>query len=218
MFTGLVQQVGVVSALQTRGQQVRIVIDPRGWGHRPARGDSIAVSGCCLTVAEELDSAAGHFAFDAIPETMDKTKLGTFQVGSQVNLEHSVTASTLMGGHFVQGHVDATAVVAAVQIGDDWRIRFSPPGSLMPYFVPKGSVCIDGVSLTLAEVGPSHIAVALIPETLARTTLGALREGDLVNIEADILSKTVVNTLRQHLANLSPEILRGLLGHAGAGA
>jgi riboflavin synthase len=218
VFTGLVQHVGVVSALQTRGEQVRIVIDPCGWGHRPARGDSIAVSGCCLTVAEDLESVAGHFAFDAIPETMAKTKLGTFKVGTPVNLEHSVTASTLMDGHFVQGHVDATAAVAAVQTGDDWRIRFSPPVGLMPYFVPKGSVCIDGVSLTLAEVGPSHIAVALIPETLARTTLGTLRSGDLVNVEADILSKTVVNTLRQHLANLSPESIKVMLGHDGAGA
>lgn len=202
MFTGLVQHVGDVFAVQSRGEQVRIVIDPRGWSHVPARGDSIAVSGCCLTVAEEPRAMGGFFAFDAIPETMGKTKLGSLTVGSQVNLEHSVTASTLMGGHFVQGHVDATATVAAVQTGDDWRIRLGPPADLMAYFVPKGSVCIDGVSLTLAEVGSDHITIALIPETLARTTLGQLRAGDAVNVEADILSKTVVNTLRHHLGSI----------------
>jgi len=195
-----------------------MVIDGVGWAHRPARGDSICISGCCLTLAEPMEEASGLMAFDIVPETLAKTKLGRLAPGDRVNLEHSVTASTLMGGHVVQGHVDGTSVVAAVQTGDDWRISFRPPAELMPYFVPKGSVCIDGVSLTLAKVDAAAgmIEVALIPETLAKTTLGRLKEGDMVNLEADVLVKTIVHTLRHFVANSSGMLTAGPGAMAGS--
>ncbi len=205
VFTGLVQHVGVVSSVAQRGALVRMAVDGAGWAHAPARGDSICISGCCLTLAEPMAEGSGLMAFDIVPETLTKTKLGRLVPGDCVNLEHSVTASTLMGGHVVQGHVDGVGVVAAVQTGDDWRISFHPPLDLMPYFVPKGSVCIDGVSLTLAAVDAAAgiIGVALIPETLAKTTLGRLKQGDTVNLEADVLVKTVVHTLRHFMAHSS---------------
>jgi riboflavin synthase len=217
VFTGLVQHVGVVASTAQLGATVRLVVDSADWAHRPARGDSICISGCCLTLAEPMLDGSSLMAFDVVPETLAKTKLGRLVPGDRVNLEHSVTASTLMGGHVVQGHVDGVAPVIAVQSSDDWRISFRPPTDLLPYFVPKGSVCIDGVSLTLAhvDVAAGQIGVALIPETLAKTTLGRLKPGDTVNVEADVLVKTIVHTLR-HFATPSANLFADH-SHATAG-
>lgn len=170
------------------------MVDLRPWAHIPALGDSISVNGCCLTVA----SAGPEVAFDVIPETLAKTTLGSLAAGETVNLEHAVTASTLMGGHFVQGHVDGVGKVLSVQTKGEWRVRIQPPADLMPFMAPKGSVCVEGVSLTLAAVDPASgwFEVALIPTTLELTTLGSLKAGSAVNLEADMLAKTVVNYLR----------------------
>lgn len=135
--------------------------------------------------------------FDVIAETLAKTSLGRRKPGDAVNLEPSLTLDTPIGGHFLQGHVDATGTVARVQAGADYRLTIRPPRDLMDYIVPKGSIAIDGVSLTVAGVQNDVFEVALIPTTLAITTLGATIAGDEVNLEADILSKTVVNYLRQ---------------------
>lgn len=225
VFTGLVQAVGRIIAppappdAPSHGQSshpLRLLVDPGSWKHRPAPGDSIAVSGCCLTLAAPLESTAGALAFDVVPETLAKTCLGAVLArndsgGSggpggdrrRVNLEHAVTASALMGGHVVQGHVDSVGHVDRIITTDGHRVRVRPPADLMPYIVPKGSICIDGVSLTIASLGadsptspPSWFEVALIPATLELTTLSTLAQGDPVNLEADVLAKTIVHYLR----------------------
>jgi riboflavin synthase len=198
MFTGLVQAVGTVVHIEPSAHGVRLAIDPRPWAHQPSPGDSISISGCCLTVAA-LPSG-GLWAFDAIPETLSKTILGGLREGSKVNLEHAATPTTLMGGHIVQGHVDGVAEVVAVQKSPEYRIRICPPAPLMEFIAPKGSVCVDGVSLTVAGLDPhgGWFEVALIPTTLDRTTLGALKPGDRCNLEADAMAKTIVHWLKHY--------------------
>lgn len=203
MFTGLVQAVGrVVEARPGTGGTVRLVVDGCGWPHRPELGESIAVNGCCLTVAEA--GAAGTIAFDVVQETLRRTTLGGLRAGSAVNLERSLAAGDLMGGHTVQGHIDGVGVVERVQTVGEWRVTIRPPGALMPYLAPKGSVAVDGVSLTVAGVTVERggeqpegtFEVALIPTTLERTTLRDLKPGDRCNLESDILARTVVHYLR----------------------
>ena len=194
MFTGLVQAVGRIRGIEPRGPGRRVVIDLTGWDYRPVVGDSIAVDGCCLTVAEVQGRAV---AFDLVAETVSRTTIGVRAVGDRVNLEHSVRADTLMGGHFVQGHIDGVGEVVGVETGDsDWRIEVRPPAWMMEAIVPKGSVAVDGVSLTIARVGSGTFGIALIPTTLEKTTLGGLRAGARVNLEADMIAKTVVHWMR----------------------
>lgn len=193
MFTGLVQTTGIIERADPTAGGVSLLVRPKEWDHRPRVGDSISVSGCCLTVADAGDS----LRFDVVGETLSKTTLGRLKIGSEVNLEHACRADSLLGGHIVQGHVDAVVrVVAATNDPQDWRIEFEPPAELMPFIVPKGSIAVEGVSLTIASVGPLSFGVALIPTTLDKTTLGRLRAGDEANLETDILAKTVVNYLR----------------------
>jgi len=210
MFTGLVEAVGVVREARPVAAGMRLLVDPMGWDHRPDLGESIAVSGCCLTVAAAMGSGGGPMAFDVVPETLAKTTLGgKVGVGSRVNLEHAATAATLMGGHFVQGHVDGVGVVERVERAGEWRVRVRPPAELMPYVTPKGSVTIEGVSLTVAAVDPAGgwFEVALIPTTLDKTTLGDLKPGDGCNLEADVLAKTVVHYLRHYAGGGPPGIM-----------
>jgi len=201
MFTGLVQAVGVVREFTLTPQGVaRITVDASSWPHAPAPGDSIAVNGCCLTLA--APPAPGNvLEFDAIPQTLRTTTLGLFRPGYRVNLEHAATPATLLGGHLVQGHVDGTGTVEHVDgtPGGDYRVKIGVPPSVAPFMVPKGSVCVDGVSLTLADTtrGGEQITVALIPTTLALTTLGELRTGQSVNIEADATVKAVVTAVQR---------------------
>jgi len=200
MFTGIVQAVGRVSGLFTQAPGLRIEIDPAGWEFLPSEGDSISVDGCCLTVVG-VNGAA--WKFDAVPETLEKTTLGGWKVGKKVNLEHAATASTFLGGHVVQGHVDGVGTVAEVRQGADWRVRIRPGAGLMQYMVPKGSIALSGVSLTLAEVSPQDgwIEVALIPATLEKTNLAELRPGDGVNVEADSMAKTMIHWLKNYAGN-----------------
>lgn len=214
MFTGLIQAVGVVKSIQPSPAGTRLTVEAADWDHQPSPGDSISISGCCLTVvsdpaepsqvsAREDGKTGPTLSFDIIPESLAKTMLGGLVPGGSVNLEHAVTASTLMGGHTVQGHVDEVGQVSQIETTDGWRVRVSAPQDLMRFMIPKGSVTIDGVSLTLAQVNPaeSWIEVALIPETLERTTLRERAVGDAVNLEADIMVKTIVHTM-EHLQSL----------------
>jgi riboflavin synthase len=200
MFTGLIQHVGTVRSRTNGTDATRLEIDPDGWDHQPDLGESIAVNGCCLTLAEQ-DAC---LAFDVIPVTLERTTIGTLAIGSRVNLEQAATPSTLLGGHLVQGHVDGVGRVLANQAdeNDGWRLKISVPDEVNAYLVEKGSITIEGVSLTIAECPPGELEVALIPETLARTTLGSLQAGDSVNLEADCLAKMVGALLER----------RGLIG------
>ncbi|WP_428389767.1 riboflavin synthase [Mucisphaera sp.] len=207
MFTGIIQTVGRVAAATPTPAGLRFEIDTQGWvpdrGYQPAPGDSIAVSGVCLTIADIQarkggggGDGVGTISFDVITETLNKTTLGRLKTGSPVNLEPAVLPTQPMGGHVVQGHVDATGEVTAIDNNPaDWRLTLRPPLELMPTMVPKGSVCIDGVSLTLADRTDDTITVALIPTTLELTTLANLKPGDPVNLEADVLVKAIIHTI-----------------------
>lgn len=215
MFTGLIEAVGVVREIKQRGSTpsdpalhvMRLLIERGSWPHAPELGESISINGCCLTLAAPLGDHAGAMAFDAVPQTLSLTTLGTLKAGSRVNLEKSATLSTLLGGHVVQGHVDGVGRITRVQRGEDWRIRITPPPHLMEFMTPKGSITIEGVSLTLAtvDVPGGWIEVALIPTTLAKTTLQSLAEGDGVNIEADAMAKTIVHWLKNFAQSARPD-------------
>ncbi len=198
MFTGIVQKMGRIAAVIPNDFGVRLLIDPQGWQPRGvalALGDSICISGVCLTLAALEGPTLG---FDVIAETLRMTTLGQLVPGGRVNLEPSLTADTPMGGHFLQGHVDGVGQVTGLEAGQsEWRIGVTPPAALMDYIIPKGSVAIDGVSLTVASVSRSAFEVALIPTTLEVTTMGSYKVGDKVNLESDILSRTIVHHLRR---------------------
>jgi len=197
MYTGIIQHIGSVRSISAVATGVRVVIDPAGWPFVPAPGDSVAVDGCCLTLVDPVDQHNGLFAFDAIPETLDKTTIGLLGAGDRVNLEAPLRMGDRLDGHTVQGHVDGRGVIDAVETAEGYRVRVKLSSDLMKFMIPKGSITIDGISLTLAEVDPrgQTVTVALIPETLERTTLGAKGAGDAVNIEADMMVKTIVHTM-----------------------
>jgi riboflavin synthase len=200
MFTGIIQTKGILRQISNQDSGVRLHIDPAGWHHTPATGDSIAVAGVCLTLATEPDES--HLLiFDVVGETLQKTTLGSLQTESRVNLEPALRAGAGIDGHVVQGHVDATASVLTINnTQDDYRIRFQIPESCADYIIPKGSITIDGVSLTIASVDESSFDIALIPTTLERTTLGQLAPSDSVNIECDILVKTIAHLYKRYNA------------------
>lgn len=182
MFTGLVREVGEVVSFD--GGRLVVAAETAG-----ELGDSIAVSGVCLTVVE---NGNGRLAFDVVPETVSRVK----PFGDRVNLEPALRAGDPLGGHYVQGHVDGVGMVASVTTeADGRRIRIEPPPDLLRYLVEKGSVAVDGVSLTVAAVDEAGFEVALIPHTLEVTTLGGLASGDSVNLEADVLAKYVERLL-----------------------
>jgi len=187
MFTGLVQCLATVREVQPAGPGRRLVLEAPAAAEQAKLGDSIAINGCCLTVVE---NAAGQLSFEAGPETLLKTNLGELSPGQQVNLEASLRVGDPLGGHFVTGHVEAVGTLAERQDDREWStLWFRFPPELGRYMVPKGSVAVDGVSLTLVEVLADRFSVALIPHTLSVTTLGGLVTGGRVNLETDLLAK-----------------------------
>jgi riboflavin synthase len=194
MFTGLVEALGIVRIVKVVGSGKDLVIaEPHLAGDLKV-GDSIAVSGACLTVVEQT---AATFRVQAGPETLARTNLGNLVGGDSVNLERALRLSDRIGGHLVQGHVDGLARLAGRQHETDWElVRFTCPESLTNQMVVKGSVAVDGVSLTLVGVERDEFSVALIPLTIARTTLGSRKVGDAVNVETDILGKYIEKQLR----------------------
>ena len=193
MFTGLVREVGRVVSLEGGGEGVRLVLDAPGTARDAQIGDSIAIDGVCLTVVARDEATV---AFDAVPETLARTSLATLESGSRVNLEPAIRAGEPLGGHYVQGHVDGVAVVRSSEPeGDGRRIWFDLPSDLLRYIVEKGSIAVQGTSLTVAAADDAGFAVALIPHTLTATNLGELDEGSRVNIEVDVLAKYVEKLL-----------------------
>lgn len=178
---------------------VRLMVDSLGWTHVPRPGESVATNGCCLTLVDPVEKHGGLLSFDAIPETLEKTTLASWRAGDRVNLERALRMGDTLDGHQVQGHVDGTGEVLGVFTEDGWRVRVGLGRELMKFMIPKGSITIDGVSLTLAkiDVDAGWIEVALIPETLERTILRDREVGDRVNIECDVLVKTIVNTMER---------------------
>jgi riboflavin synthase len=189
MFTGIIEELGDVVALEDQGDAIRLTVHGPLVTSDASEGDSIAVNGCCLTVVESTD---GTFTADVMRETLAKTSLGAFEPGTPVNLERAVTPTTRLGGHIVQGHVDGTGTVVSRTPSTHWEVvEVSLPPELERYLVPKGSITVDGISLTVVEVRDDSFTVSLIPETLARTTLGRTRPGDVVNLEVDVIAKYV---------------------------
>ncbi|NUR06119.1 MAG: riboflavin synthase [Nocardioidaceae bacterium] len=193
MFTGIVEELGVVEALEDQGDAVRLTVRGPHVTVDARLGDSISVNGCCLTVAARDGET---FTADVMRESLDKTSLGALQPGGRVNLERAVTPQTRLGGHIVQGHVDGTGAVVRRQPSEHWEVvEVSLPADLARYVVAKGSIAVDGISLTVVEAGPDRFTVSLIPETLARTTLGLKEPGDPVNLEVDVVAKYVERLL-----------------------
>ncbi len=191
MFTGIIEELGAVDALVDQGDAVRLTVRAPLVVQDAALGDSIAVNGVCLTVAERDQET---FTADVMRESLDKTALGVLAPGARVNLERATTPAARLGGHLVQGHVDATGTVRRRVPSEHWEVvEVEVPRPLLRYLVSKGSVTVDGISLTVVEVDDerSVFTVSLIPETLARTTLGFRQPGDLVNLEVDIIAKYV---------------------------
>lgn len=187
MFTGLVQHLARVCQVRDEPPGKRLVVDCAAIARQAAIGDSVAINGCCLTVVA-IDG--DRLAFEAGPETLARTNLGRLQEGSLANLETSLRVGDSLGGHFVTGHVEAIATLAERHDDRDWStLWFKFPAEFGRYMVAKGSIAVDGVSLTLVDVEPTRFSVALIPHTLAATTLGKLQVGDKVNLETDLLAK-----------------------------
>jgi riboflavin synthase len=197
MFTGIIQHVGEVVGLAATPAGKRLAVDLGPLADGLREGESVAVGGACLTAAV-VKGKGGVAEFDVVPETLAKTTLGRLRVGSQVNLERSLRLGDGLDGHIVQGHVDGSAGVRRIdKAGGQWVVHFDCEKSLTDEMAPKGSVAIDGVSLTLASVEDGGFSVALIPTTLAKTTLADLRPGDAVNVETDVLGKYVRRMLGQ---------------------
>ena len=195
MFTGIVEAVGTIAALERRGEGLRLAVEAPAVAAGVAVGDSVAVNGACLTVVSVGD---GVLALDAVRETLERTSLGGLAPGARVNLERPLRADGRLDGHIVQGHVDATGRVERLERhGDDVRLFVACDPDFADLLVPKGSVAIDGVSLTVVGLRPRGFDVVLIPHTLAATTLGERRPGDPVNLEADILGKYVKRYVEQ---------------------
>ena len=195
MFTGIIEALGTLAALEPRGSNTGVVIEAAKIADGVRIGDSIAVNGTCLTVTK-ID--AERLSFDAVRETLERTALGDQRVGARMNLERAMRADGRLDGHIVQGHVDGTGRVDALaRDGDDVRFFVSCGQEIARFLVEKGSVAIDGVSLTVVGVSDAGFDVALIPHTLAETNLGDRRPGDRVNLEADVLGKYVVHYLER---------------------
>ncbi|MER7109171.1 riboflavin synthase [Streptomyces sp. NPDC000229] len=189
MFTGIVEELGEVTAVENLGDSSRFRLRGPLVTEDAKHGDSIAVNGVCLTVVETAD---GEFTADVMAETLNRSSLGALTTGSRVNLERPMAVGDRLGGHIVQGHVDGTGTILARTPSENWEIvKISLPASLRRYVVEKGSITVDGVSLTVVDAGPDHFTISLIPTTLALTTLGIKEPGDPVNLEVDVIAKYV---------------------------
>lgn len=199
MFTGLIEEIGEITAITPVGDSLRLTVRGPKVTSDAAHGDSIQVSGVCLTV---IGNSNNEFTADVMEQSIKMSTLGTLKVGDRVNLERAARVDSRLGGHIVQGHVDGTAELISATQHDNWRtLRFSLTPELAPYLVDKGSVTLAGVSLTVSNIASEDDAqpwfeVSLIPETLTATTLGALEPGDRVNLETDILARHVARMLK----------------------
>ena len=197
MFTGLVESLGTVRSLERRGDAARLMLETSLAGEL-SPGESLAVNGCCLTVTGKDD-----IGFDLLVETLNRTNLGGLSSGSRVNLERALRADGRFGGHFVQGHVDTTAkVIASDSKSADLNLLIEIPPAGAGYFIEKGSIAVNGVSLTVASLAEDHFGLWIIPHTLQETNLGDLKPGDRVNLEYDLLAKYAEHQLGNRLSGI----------------
>jgi riboflavin synthase len=195
VFTGIVRELGVVVEAEDAGGGKSLVVRAPEAAARTGVGDSVAINGCCLTATATDD---GAIAFHAVPETIARTTLGSLEPEARVNVEPALRAGEELGGHYVQGHVDGVGRIQSVEAeGEGLRVFVEAPAGVLRYCVEKGSITVDGVSLTVAELGDDAFAVALVPHTLEATTLSELRPGQEVNLEADVLAKYVERLISQ---------------------
>lgn len=193
MFTGIVEELGEVTAVEKLDDASRFRLRGPVVTDGAKHGDSIAVNGVCLTV---VDLAENEFTADVMAETLERSSLGALAPGSRVNLERPMALGGRLGGHIVQGHVDGTGTIVDRTVSENWEIvKISLPAGLTRYVVEKGSITVDGVSLTVVDAAPDHFTISLIPTTLALTTLGIKKPGDPVNLEVDVLAKYVERLL-----------------------
>ncbi|MGW3664503.1 riboflavin synthase [Streptomyces sp. NPDC005141] len=210
MFTGIVEELGEVTAVEMLDDASRFRLRGPVVTQGAQHGDSIAVNGVCLTVVEH---EGDEFTADVMAETLNRSSLGALTVGSRVNLERPMAVGERLGGHIVQGHVDGTGAVIERKPSDNWEIvKISLPADLARYVVEKGSITVDGISLTVVDAGPDYFTVSLIPTTLDLTTLGHKQPGDPVNLEVDVIAKYV-----ERLLGARGEQPAGLPGAQGAG-
>jgi len=193
MFTGIIEELGRIRAIEKRGEDARIVIEAHTVTEGSRDGDSISVNGVCLTA---LDVKPDSFAADVSKETLFRSTLENLKEGSPVNLERAVTPTTRLGGHIVQGHVDARGeFLGSENHGDSWTFRFAYPKEVARYLVFKGSVSVEGISLTIASLGDDYFEIAVIPKTFEVTNFSQLKPGDAVNLEVDVIAKYVERIL-----------------------
>ncbi len=210
MFTGIIEELGTVETVEAQGDAIRLTLRATTVLEDVGLGDSIAVNGCCLTVAAtgstgSTGSTLDLFTADVMQETLDKTSLQGVAPGDRVNLERAVTVDKRLGGHIVQGHVDGVGTVVSRTPSEHWEVvEIAMPDSMSRYLVDKGSITVDGVSLTVVEAGADRFTVSLIPETLARTTLGSRAPGDRVNLEVDVIAKHVEKLVRAYTQENQP--------------
>lgn len=200
MFTGLIQETGEVAALERSGSQTRFTVRAGDIAKELKTGDSVAVNGVCLTA---LDISEGKFSADLAQETLERTSLGKLKAGALVNLELPARAQDRMGGHVVQGHVDGTGSLVSlekIKYHEDWRLVIEIPQELEKYVAPQGSIAVEGISLTVAAVEKTRVEIAIIPHTWEATNLKALKAGDPVNIEVDVLAKYAEKMARGKVA------------------
>jgi len=194
MFTGIIEELGRVRSLETHGENARIVIEAHTVSEDTKHGDSIAVNGVCLTA---VDVQKDSFAADVSRETLERSTLGRLKPGAPVNLERAVTPLTRLGGHLVQGHVDARGTfLSAADHGGSWTVRIGYPAEIARYLVSKGSVSVEGISLTIAGLNEAHFEIAVIPKTWGVTNFSHLQPGDEVNLEVDVIAKYVERILK----------------------
>jgi riboflavin synthase alpha subunit len=195
MFTGIVRERGRVVRADGGPDGLSLEVEAPDTAALSAVGDSVSIAGACLTVTSVTD---GRLTFDAVPETMERTSLGRLRSGEEVNLEPALRVGDPLGGHYVQGHVDAVGTVRSLgPEGEGARLWVDAPAAVLRYCVEKGSITVDGVSLTIAALDEAGVAIALVPHTLEATTLGALDPGDPVNVEVDVLAKYVERLVRR---------------------
>lgn len=207
MFTGIIEELGKVRGVERRGDGAKIVIEAQVVTKDTNEGDSISVNGVCLTA---LDVTENSFSADCSNETLERSTLGNLKAGTPVNLERAVTPTTRLGGHIVQGHVDARGTfLSAIEHGDSWTVRIGYPKEIARYFVLKGSVSVEGISLTIAKLTDAYFEIAVIPKTWQVTNFSQLRNGDAVNLEADVIAKYVerIMTVGKHDEGLTMEKL-----------